>query len=378
MISTRNTHGNLGKGPTDWELSQFGGTVEERLQHVAADSINFRGRSGVKKNEITQKIHDSYIHKVGMEMLEMLPGETKEEAEEKAAMAKKAARIGKTLQRRVRVSEMKDGGMSIAIDLEWDTTTWSTEEIEAACDALVMAFEQKPTTDRKKQALRMLTKLLERHTSAVKYLKADVENIMNKTINRRLIRGRSGGKLDLLHVLECCVSRYHADYCLFNYSGRFCEMALLEARLAAVLIQHTFRSQRELKNKRRTGVNVGPFAQGFGNASDIYRQRLKTINARTQTLKHFWRQMHEIIPKNAPPIMYGVRGPIHIGEEYMTSGLNTILHLVSSKTGKHAPDNREGIIKCNGLIFLSSFISATTSPFSIKACRIVSEVSKSS
>lgn len=373
-----NTHGHLGQPPTDWEVKQLGDSTDKRLHKVAVDSIRYRSRAGVVKNRASQAKHDLYIHKTGMEMLELLPGETKEQAEVAAAIARKNARIGKVLKRRVRVSEMKDGGMSIAIDLEWDTTTWSTEEIQTGCDALVMSFEQHPSMDRKRQAIRMLSKLLERHSSAVDYLKRDVESIMNKCINRRLIAGKSAGALDLLHVLDCCASRYHAEYSLFNYTGRFCDLVLLEAKLAAVIIQTYFRACYELRQKRVAGNSlVGVFAKGFGSSAEVYRQRVKTLNSRRQVLRNFWRVMHEDQSPEQKRILAGIRGPVHVSEEYITSGLKTMLFLVSSKTRKHAPDNREGIIKSGGLICLCSFLSATTGPHAVVTAKIVAEVAKS-
>ena len=373
-----NTHGHLGKGPNDWEIQQLGDSVDKRLHKIASDSKAYRDRAGVVKNQQSQALHDRYIHKTGMEMLELLPGETKEQAEAAAALARKNARIGKVLKRRVRVTEMKDGGMAIAIDLEWDTTTWSTEEIQVGCDALVLSFEQHPSLDRKRQAIRMLSKLLERHNSAVEHLKRDIESIMNKCINRRLINGKSAGALDLLHVLECCSKRYHPEYCLFNYTGRFCDMLLLEAKLAAVIIQTFFRSNFELRKKRSSGAAlVGIYAQGFGTSAEVYRQRVKTINARRQALREFWRRMHDDATPEQSKILYGIKGPVHMKEEYVTAGLNTMLFFVSSITKLHAPDNREGIIKSGGLIYLGSFISATNGPYSVVSNRIVAEISKS-
>jgi hypothetical protein len=377
-LHPNNTHGHLGKGPTDWEVKQLGDTTEKRIHKVALDSISYRNRAKQSKNHASQAKFDQYIHKTGMEMLEMLPGETKEQADVASAIARKNARIGKVLRRRVRVSEMKDGGMSIAIDLEWDTTTWSTEEIQTGADALVLSFEQHPSMDRKRQAIRMISKLLERHQSAVDHLRKDIESVMNKCINRRLVHGKSAGSLDLLHVLDCCSSRYHAEYCLFNYTGRFCDLILLESKLAAVIIQTFFRAQYELRQKRQAGSTlVGVFAKGFGTSAEVYRQRLKTINARKQSLKFFWRVMHEDVTAEQKKMLFGVKGPVHINEEYITVGFRTMLFLCSSKTRKHAPDNREGIIKTGGLICLSSFLSATSGPHAVVVGRILAEVAKS-
>lgn len=319
-----------------------------------------------------------YIHKTGMEMLQLKPGTTQEDIDARQQQARRNLRLAKILQKRIRVSEMADGGMNIAIDVEWDTSMWSREELESGCDALVSTIEMRPPPERKAQALRMFYKLLHRHKEVEEHLKKQIETLMNRAINRRLVNGKSNSYLDLLLILECCVTRFHRDYSTHNYTGKLCDLMLLEMKLAAILIQHTWRSKKELREKRDMGDKlVKRYAEGFGVASDIYRQRVLTINARTDTLLRLWRLMHADLSPDERKILCGIRGPVHMAAEYVTAGLNTMLYLCSSKTIRGAADHREGLIQSNGITCLSFFIGTVTGPFALTACKILAEVTKS-
>jgi hypothetical protein len=361
----------------------------------------------LSRREVMMEQWSKYIHKTGMELLQLKPGTSQEDIDAQQQQARRNLRLAKLLQKRIRVSDMADGGMNIAIDVEWDTSMWSREELESGCDALIsiimdisvarcgsnasqdrtlLSSSTLPATrnagqERKSQALRMLSKLLHRHKEVEEHIKKQVDTLINRAINRRLVNGKSSSYLNLLHVLECCAPKFHRDFSTHNFTGKLFDLMLLEMKLAAIIIQHTWRSKKELRIKREAGDKpVKRYAEGFDEVSDSRTKislRELTIHARTDSLVRLWRLMHAELSADDKEILSGIRGPVHMAGEYITAGLNTTLFLCSSKTIRGAADHREGLIQSNGITCLSFLIGTVSGPFALLACKILAEVAKS-
>lgn len=56
------------------------------------------------------------------------------------------------------------------LDLDWDTSTWSLNEIESACSTLLTECETAASAKRRGLSMKMLLRLMDRHKSAVRYV----------------------------------------------------------------------------------------------------------------------------------------------------------------------------------------------------------------
>ena len=266
---------------------------------------------------------------------------------------------------------MDDGGQSILIDLEWDTSTWGDIELQGGVEALINLFQLRHCPyEKKQQAVRMMTKLLERHEVAVKHLKSNIQPIMNRAISKRLQNGETIAALNLLYVLNCSKQQFHMELSHNNFIGLFFEMMLLECKLAATLIQHCYRTFRELKMTKHRPL--GELAQGWGTRQEIYKARQRSINLRTCDLKRKWKEMHAKTKRRGEgKVLYGVRGPIHMDLTYDQLGLEIAEYLLSAKSRDNASRNREDGLLSNSPILLSLFMSATRGSMSYISLRIL-------
>ena len=103
-------------------------------------------------------------------------------------------RLPRIARKKVTVAEVEKSGKMIAMDLEWDTTSWSKEEIESGCETLVAVFQAQNASEAyEDQALKMLEKLMIRHKAAIGFMRKNIEVLLSKAITRRLVGGQSGG-----------------------------------------------------------------------------------------------------------------------------------------------------------------------------------------
>ena len=367
---------HLGRGPEPWEIAQQGKTVVERTAAIAEDIRDFHALR--KSSPMTSESifsHSQYIHEMGTQMLKIQQvNNDSPKAQEVNSGSKFKHRL---YRKRITVDEVEKTGKMIAMDLDWDTTSWTQEEIEAGCETLIMVFQKGDSNDAyEEQALKMLEKLMHRHKFAVAFMRKNIETLLSKAVSRRLNRGRTGGVLPLLNVLNICTSRFSAELSTFNAVGRMIEMLILEPKLAAVLIQHTYRVHYN-RNRPRP---PGQYDEGFGTSHEMERQKQKHINARSSELRSYWRTIHGVNSENKGRGTYGMNGPIHIGIKYTKLVLNIIVSLVSDSTGTYATINREDVNRAGGLILLSGFVHATNGPYwndSLKILKYVSKVPES-
>ena len=319
--------------------------------------------------------HNLYIHKLGMQLLQMRLKESKDIKNEKQVLSQNTTRLARLLRKKINVHELDDGGLSVSLDQDWDTTSWPKDMIEAACEALIMIFmtpDYSAIEDRKDRAIVMIQKLLYRHREAEAYLRSWMESMVFKSANRLLRNGRSGCLLDLLHIMHATRDRYTVELAKYAFSGRFHEMLLLESKLAATLIQHTFRAHR----KRLTALKPKPLGEDFGTDLEMKMLRVGYVTARGFEIRMQWRTMHWHQTAESKLQVGGSRGPIHLPCKYTLLGMEIILSLVSEKGLDYASANREDVVRANGLILMAGFLSAPTSAFAELAAQILAHVAK--
>lgn len=73
-------------------------------------------------------------------MLKTKLSDEKERQLAQEAVEKKKRKVASILRKKVKVTDFEDGGLSIAIDQEWDTSTWSDDLIAVGCEALILIF----------------------------------------------------------------------------------------------------------------------------------------------------------------------------------------------------------------------------------------------
>lgn len=353
--------------------------VTNRTQFLGHDSHQYRKNVNFPPvhKEIQNK-HNIFIHQLGADVLKARLDEEKQLQIEREALQKKQQKVTKLLRRKIRVTDLEDGGVSISMDQEWDTSTWSEELIQAGCEALILIFYDSSgssSDERKERAVQMLQKLLYRHTSAEIYVRKNIEMMIGKAANKSIRGGKCGGLLDLLYILHSCKESFLHEMSHANFNGRAIDMLMQEARLAAIIIQHAFRAQRNARRLYKGAISVKKHV-GFGSDADIRESRLEVIGARTEELRTKWKVMHCFYPKHVVRQVGGVRGPIHIGTVYTRLALEVVLQLVNESSGGFAHGNREDIVRANGCILLTTFLAAPTGMFSRLAAVILSDVSK--
>jgi hypothetical protein len=366
-----------------WELSLGGLTVSDRTQNLGHDSLNYRKAVKIPKVDgYLQQMHNLYMHELGKESLKAQLDDDKLIELEKAALLKKTTKIAKILKRKIKVTDLEDGGVSITIDQEWDTSTWSEELIQAGCDALILIFYDTSdgvTSERKERALQMLQKLLFRHTYAETYLRKNVDLLIGKAATRIIRRGKCTALLDILFILDSCKDKYISEISACNFNGRVVAMLIQEARLAAIMIQHAYRAKRNrnlsYKMIGKCDVNNSS-SSGFGTDREVFYSRLSLINARTYELRENWRLMHRDYSKEHCKLVSGIRGPIYVGSHYIKVALELIAHLVSEKAGKYAHGNREDVMRSMGCILFTAFLASYTGQYSRITAKLLANIAK--
>jgi hypothetical protein len=351
--------------------------VTSRTQILGHGSHEYRKSVNLPSvNRDIQNKHNIFIHELGADVLKARLDEAKQVEMEKAALEKKRTKVAKLLRRKIRVTDLEDGGVSITMDQEWDTSTWSEELIQAGCEALILIFYDSSGTssdERKERAVQMLQKLLYRHPSAELYVRNNIEMMIGKAANKLIRGGRCAGLLDLLYILHSCKESFVLEMSQANFNGRAIDMLMQEARLAAIVIQHAFRAARNAKQLYKTEVTLVKHV-GFGTERDIRRSRLGVVSSRTNELRAKWRAMHCFHPATLVAQIGGLRGPIHVGSTYTRLALEIILHLVSDAAGNKAQGNREDVVRANGCILLSTFLASPSGTFSRLAAAILANL----
>lgn len=373
MAKNKDIESMLAEKP--WE-QLMGETVIQRTQSRAVNAREFRLSAHLPPvdSEIQSKFNE-YIHKLGAQALQLQLSNEKELEIERNKHKNKSMEVGRLLRRKIKVRELEEGMLSIVMDQEWDTSGWSQDMIIAGCEALILIFydpDSSASLDRKERAVYMLQKLISRHDTAEKYVRRNIEMMIGQAANRLIKNGRSAGQLDLLYVLHACRDKFQNDLSVFNFTGKAHEMMMLESRLAAILIQHSYRARLDRKKIRP----IITYIEGFGTAEEMKAMRENVIFNRNKDLRFRWRLLHYASTRRMRNIIGGMRGPAHIGPVYTNLVLDIILSLVSDTAGIRATGNREDVVRSNGCVLLSSFIGCPEGPFAKSACQILMYISR--
>jgi hypothetical protein len=252
--------------------------------------------------------------------------------------------------------------------------------IEAGCEALVLVFQEvgdfgkgmEQVYERKQRATVMLDKLLFRHHQANTWARVNIESMIGQSVNRLVRNGKSQSVFDVLYVLHVLKIKMYKELSTFKFSGRAHEMMMGEMRLAAIMIQHTYRSM-----VIRTRVRPpNPMTDCFGDPKVMRDLRLSVVNARSLDLRLKWQVMHSFWSKSTKEKIGGFRGPIYVGQEYVILILEIVLQLVSEKCLDKAGSNREDIIDSHGLFILSGFLAAVDGPYAELSLQVLSNIAK--
>lgn len=336
----------------------MGETTQDRTTLIAQDVRHYREVTNLDSNQVTQKSHDKYIHTVGADMLKLQTTKsllsTKEEK-----LKKKLRGKPKVVPRKVKVDQLDEDGFTIALDLEWDTSTWGNSEIEAGTEALINVFDAQVGPHRRQQAVRMLTKIMERHAVAEKTLQSNIGPIMHRAMSRRVRAGKSLAALNLLFALHTGMSRFYFEISSNNFMEQFWNMVQVEATLAATIIQHAYRTHRELRYTRY--APVGHLAQGWSSQEAVVKERVKHLLYRGGELRTQWTMMHFYQSRQDKNELYGITGPVHVPLVYMKTGMEICNYLTTVHAKEHVHINRDDCLFVNAEILLMGFLSATSS-----------------
>ena len=381
---------HLGKPPAEWEIVNIGKTVIDRTAEISRDLKEFHSlrQSTIPSNSDSLYDHSKYIHELGSQILKVQKPKS-DYTGNRADDLRRPKLPTKIYRKRVTVDEVERNSKMIAMDLDWDTSTWTQEEIESGCETLITIFQKGDATEAyEDQALKMLDKLMQRHKSAVSFMRKNIETLLSKTISRRVNNGKSGGILPLLNILNICTSRFAKELSMSNSVGRLFEMLLLENRLAVTLIQHCYRVYR----KRQCPRSVGKFDEGFGTSKEVERQVQRALNARSTELRERWRNMHSYkaksslrdnrmsngsndVPRSVEKL-FCERGPIYLEGKYIRLVLRIIHDLVSDSAGEYATANREDAVAAHAPLLLSLFVHPSKGPYCDLSMRILRSLCK--
>lgn len=364
--------GHLGRGPEPWEIKRMGQTVQDRTTLVANDVRHYREITKLGTNPVAQRKHNEYIHTTGADVLKLQTNNNLLSNKEEK-LQKKMRGKPKIPQRNVKVEQLDEDGFTIALDLEWDTSTWGNAEIEAGTEALINVFDSQVGPHRRRQAVRMLTKIMERHTMAEKTLQSHIGPIMHRAMSRRVKAGKCAASLNLLFALHTGMSRFYNEISSNNYMEQFWNMALVEATLAATIIQHAYRTHRELKFTRY--APVGRLAEGWSSQIEVVRKRIKHLLYRGGELRTQWLMMHFHQGREEKRMVHGAKGPVHVPLVFMKTGLEICNFITSDKAKEHVHINRDDCLFVHSEILLMGYLSAVGSELCQPALTLLHSVS---
>lgn len=359
-----------------WEKA-MGADPQQRTERLGRDSQHYRDLVHLPPSDNFRKTHhENFIHTLGADVLKSIFSDEYEERErQKKFMVKKEVAAVSVIRKRIKVDDFDDGGLSVAIEQDWDTSGWNETLIHAGMEALICIFYNlhgEATIPRKERAIMMIQKLLDRHHEADSYLRKNAESLMAQSVSKYIRDGKAASVLDILYILNQGKDRLVVEMSNFSYAGKVIEMMMQECRLAAVLIQHTFRAKKA-KERLRNTIWSHTY---FGTEREVYYRQVGVINARSMELRSVWRSFRSHYPREVTQSVGGLRGPLHMGHIYVELALDIIRHLVSDSAMLLAHSNREDIVRADGTILLSTLLGTAHSPFGAHAAVILAEISK--
>eukprot|EP00520_Triparma_pacifica_P017703 CAMPEP_0118632080 /NCGR_PEP_ID=MMETSP0785-20121206/248_1 /TAXON_ID=91992 /ORGANISM="Bolidomonas pacifica, Strain CCMP 1866" /LENGTH=1362 /DNA_ID=CAMNT_0006522815 /DNA_START=272 /DNA_END=4358 /DNA_ORIENTATION=- len=215
------------------------------------------------------------------------------------------------------------------LDNDWDTSEWTMQEIESACQTLVRECELKSSKKRQELSIRMLIRLLDRHQEAVAYIEKVSESLLNKAFPGILVDGIAPEALNLSHCLAALAPRFADSFSLLGPIARVCKILTNEMDLAAQLLQWRYKVRRLKRELYAIKDDIAP---------DRWIRKKMTLNMKSDDLNKKWRQMHDATHSSSVP------------PDVTLSHLKFLLALCTPSNTKHASENRDEVVKKHGLL----------------------------
>jgi hypothetical protein len=224
------------------------------------------------------------------------------------------------------------------LDEDWDTSAWSAQEIETACETLIEEVEAAEEEKRGAQATRMLLRLLARHKEAREYMETALESLVLK--GTRTPEKKLG--VDMVTTFKVAALLASASLPLAGKMSRLLAAPKLthclccEMGVATRLVQHTWRSAREQRRAARRG---GGGREGAAAAArGRYLARLKQ-----QDLHQQWCRLHR------------TEGGGRLPDGAMASYLRALVVLTAPRGSRSKPSalpskDRQRIVRGGGLV----------------------------
>jgi hypothetical protein len=337
-------------------------------------------------NEKMKKQFGDYIQHLGAELLK-IKDPPQSSANEHNKQKNQAFR---KLGRFIKVDELDEDGLSIVIDNEWKTKFWSAEMIESACEALVLVFSNpslEKSQEKKEKGLAMLSILMNRHRVAEIYIQQRIETMIGKIADLNLYDVTryhstkndanqqpefSLGSINLLYILHHFREKFINELSRFNFCGLVVKWIMAEARLAAILIQSSFR----MNSQRTANLGGNVDMDQYRDSEDYQSLRATTTEHRHSELRAQWRSMHSSLTWTTRKLPGGIRGSACIPSTHYTLILELLRLLVSDQAGNSAVSNRELILNRHCCILLSSYIYHSTDKLAEISTDIIINLSK--
>jgi hypothetical protein len=107
-----------------WE-NTYGKDTQERTTKTAVGVKEYRTNANLPLTNNDQVFHNKIIHNIGKQVMQMRISEKKQNEIDALENKKKSVKVGKLLRKKIEVDDLDDGGLSVSLDQDWDTSSWS-------------------------------------------------------------------------------------------------------------------------------------------------------------------------------------------------------------------------------------------------------------
>lgn len=108
----------------NWE-STYGNDIQERTTKTAISVKEYRTNANLPLINNDQVFHNKIIHNIGKQVMQMRISEKKQKELDAIENKIKSVKVGKLLRKKIAVDDLDDGGLSVSLDQDWDTSSWS-------------------------------------------------------------------------------------------------------------------------------------------------------------------------------------------------------------------------------------------------------------
>ena len=175
----------------------------------------------------------------------------------------------------------EDDDDNAILDIDWDTSAWSVNEIESSCATLISDCQNTPSTKLKRRdlATKMLLRLMDRHSVATKYVESALETVVNRGLPTMNF-GIDEVVFNISHLLAALAPHMADKLSRLNVVPRVVRLLLLEMDLAARVAQNRFRVMRKRRQMRGSDLPV-----------DVRMRQKMMQNMKTDDLNAKWRAL---------------------------------------------------------------------------------------